>query len=198
MLVIIVEGFGEVEAAPLLVRRWFESRGLPAPEIPRPIRVPKTRLVAQGELERTIEQAARRAGPGGAVLVLIDADDDCATALGQSLRERARLARADLDVAVVLPVREFEAWFLASAASLAGHRGLQANLESPPEPEAVRDAKGWLSARMTKGRTYSPRVDQAALAQALDFRLAARARSFRKFTRDLDAPGEPLRAGGRV
>ena len=91
-LVAIVEGFGEVEAVPLLVRRWFESRGLTAPELPRPIRVPKNRLLAKGELERTVEQAARRAGPDGALLVLVDADDDCAAELGQSLRERATAA----------------------------------------------------------------------------------------------------------
>ncbi|HVF59618.1 MAG TPA: DUF885 family protein [Thermoanaerobaculia bacterium] len=138
-------------------------------------------------MPRTIvEQAARKAGPDGAVLVLVDADDDCAAELGRSLRERARQARADRDIAVVLPVREFEAWFLASAESLGGHRGLPVQLESPPDPEAVRDAKGWLSARMTVGRAYGPQVDQAALAQALDFRLAERAGSFRKFMRDLE------------
>ena len=189
-IVAIVEGFGEVEAVPLLIRRWFESRRLLAPELPRPIRVPKSRLLAAGELERTVEQAARKAGTDGAVLVLVDADDDCAAELGRSLRERARQARADRDIAVVLPVREFEAWFLASAESLGGHRGLPVQLESPPDPEAVRDAKGWLSARMTTGRIYGPRVDQAALAQALDFRLADRAGSFRKFMRDLERLAE--------
>lgn len=143
-IVAIVEGFGEVEAVPLLIRRWW------------------------------------------AVLVLVDADDDCAAELGRSLRERARQARADHDIAVVLPVREFEAWFLASAESLGGHRGLPVQLEAPRDPEAVRDAKGWLSARMPMGRAYGPQVDQAALAQALDFRLAERAGSFRKFMRDLE------------
>lgn len=189
-IVAIVEGFGEVEAVPLLIRRWFESRGLLAPELPRPIRVPKSKLLAAGELERTVEQAARKAGTDGAVLVLVDADDDCAAELGRSLRERARQARADRDIAVVLPVREFEAWFLASAESLGGHRGLRVELESPPDPEAMRDAKGWLTARMTTGRIYGPRVDQAALAQALDFQLAERAGSFRKFMRDLERLAE--------
>jgi hypothetical protein len=184
-LVAIVEGFGEVEAVPLLIRRWFQAKGLLPPEIPRPIRVPKSRLLAAGELERTVEQAARRAGPGGALLVLVDADDDCAAELGRFLRERALRARADRETAVVLPVREFEAWFLASAESLAGHRGLPEHLAPPNDPEAVRDAKGWLSDRMTSGRIYAPRVDQAALAQALDFRLAERSRSFRKFVREL-------------
>jgi hypothetical protein len=185
-IVAIVEGFGEVEAVPILLRRWFELSGLTSPEIPRPIRIPKHRLVAEGELERTIEQAARRAGCDGAILVLVDADDDCAAELGAQLRARAREARRDREVAVVLPVREFEGWLLASAESLSGHRGLQPDLKPPANAEDVRDAKGWLSGHMTRGRIYAPRVDQAALAQALDFQLAQRSSSFRKFLRDLE------------
>ncbi len=185
-IVAIVEGFGEVEAVPLLVRRWFELKGLRTPRLPRPIRVPKNRLLAAGELERTVEQAARHAGPQGAVLVVVDADDDCAKTAGPSIRERAEKARPDRQVGMVLPVREFEAWLVASAESLSGHRGLSSGLAAPADPEAVHDAKGWLSARMTAGRVYSPRVDQAALTQALDFGLAERSRSFRKLLRELE------------
>ena len=186
-LVAVVEGFGEVEAVPLLVRRWFESRNLEVPQIPRPIRIPKRRLLSAGELERTIEQAARRSGPEGAILVLVDADDDCAAELGPRILDRARTARGDRAIAVVLPVVEFEAWLLASAESLGGRRGLPEALQPPDSPEAVRDAKGWLSERMTSGRVYAPTRDQAALAQAIDLTLAERAPSFRKFVRELEA-----------
>lgn len=186
-LVAIVEGVGEVEAIPLLVRRWFESRNLTAPQIPRPIRIPKRRLLAEGELERTIEQAARRCTPDGAILVLVDADEDCAAELGPRILDRARTARRDRTIAVVLPVVEFEAWLLAAAESLGHHRGLPELLEPPADPESIRDAKSWLSDRMTGGRIYAPTRDQAALTHALDLRLAERAPSFRKFVRELEA-----------
>jgi hypothetical protein len=60
----------------------------------------------------------------GGVLVLIDADDDCPAHLGPALLARAREARSDVPVSVVLANREFEAWFLAAAPSLAGNCGL--------------------------------------------------------------------------
>jgi hypothetical protein len=189
-LLAIVEGFGEVEAVPVLIRRWFESRALPAPTIRRPIRVPKQKLLTEGELERTIEQAARRAGAHGVILVLVDADADCAAKLGPALLERARLARPDREIAVVVPVCEFEAWFVASAESLGGCRGLPDGLEAPPDPEAVRDAKSWLSDRMTGGRSYAPTRDQAALVSAIDLTLAQRSRSFRKLVRELERIAE--------
>ena len=162
-IVAIVEGFGDVDAVPLLIRRCFESKGRVAPQIPRPIRIPKHRLLAPGELERAIEQAARRSGSDGTILVLLDADDDCAKDVAGAILERASSARSDRAIGAVLAVREFEAWFLASAESLSGCRGLAQAMEPPNDPEAVRDAKGWLSERMTKGRRYAPRVDQAAL-----------------------------------
>jgi hypothetical protein len=143
-------------------------------------------LVAEGELERAVEQAARRCGLDGGIVILVDADDDAACMLGPDLLVRARRCRPDCRIAVVLPVREFEAWLLASAESLGGCRGLATGLASPNDPEAIRDAKGWLSNQMTAGRIYAPSRDQAALAQALDFALAARSRSFRKFVKELD------------
>jgi len=91
----IVEGHGEREAVPLLVRRIAES--LPTPvyvDAPPAIRIPRTKLVRVGELERAVTLAGMRIAetqPGaGGVLVLIDADDDCAARLGPELLERAR------------------------------------------------------------------------------------------------------------
>jgi len=47
----------------------------------------------------------------------------------------------------------------------------------------VRDAKGWLHARMPKG--YSETVDQPALAAVFDLTAARRSPSFDKLIRDL-------------
>ena len=77
-----------------------------------------------------------------------------------------------MKVAVVLAKREFEAWFLAAAGSLAGHHGLDAELVAPEHPEDIRGAKEWLSARRTDGHPYKPTIDQACLASILDVRQA--------------------------
>jgi hypothetical protein len=125
-----------------------------------------------------------RVGPGGRVLVLLDADDDCPANLARFLLERAR-GHTDLDVSVVLAKREFEAWFLAAAESLRGRRGLSHDLSAPGHPEDVRGAKEWLSHRRTDGHAYSAPIDQPALASAMDLELARRAPSFDKCYREI-------------
>src|SRR5262245_29715289 len=115
----IVEGHGEVEAVPLLIRRVAK---LVAPDlplgIPRPIRVKRDEVVKPGQLERAIELAARQSGLGGAVFVLLDADDDCPAKLASTLLARAAKARSDFLIGLVLAKFEYESWFLAAAESL--------------------------------------------------------------------------------
>ncbi|HEY2291075.1 MAG TPA: DUF4276 family protein [Thermoanaerobaculia bacterium] len=194
-LACIVEGDGDVEAVPIAIRRIIQqiAPGL-VPQF-HPLRVPRTKLVKPGELERSIELAARRAGRGGAIFVVLDSDDDCPATLGPELLDRARRARSDLAISVVLAKREFEAWFLASARSLRGLRGLADDLEPPPDPEAIRGAKEWLTARMPEGRSYVETLDQSALAASMDLLQARAASSFDKFFRDLVAIVEQLTAG---
>ena len=74
----IVEGHGEVDAVPILIRRIAE-RALPGVnvQVPLPIRVERNRLLKARELERAVELAARLTGQDGCILILLDADDDC-------------------------------------------------------------------------------------------------------------------------
>jgi hypothetical protein len=131
--------------------------------------------------------AARTAGNNGAILLLVDADDDCPATLGPSLLRRARQARTNMPIAVVLANREYEAWFLASAASLRSREGLPPDLEAPPEPEKVRDAKGWLSRQMPQGRPYKETIHQLLFTRLFDLALARSADSFDKLCRDISA-----------
>jgi hypothetical protein len=180
---IIVEGHGEVEASPILVRRLLEQQGITGVEIPRPWRLPRGKMLKRTELARAIEMMARKTEPAGALLILLDADDDCPAQLGPRILEWAEQTRRDRPLSVVIAKREFEAWFLGAAESLRGQRGLASNLVAPESPEAVRDAKGWLSSRMPTG--YSETVDQPALASVFDLDAAERVPSFAKLKRDL-------------
>lgn len=183
----IVEGHGEVEAVPTLLRRLVPhlDDGCWA-EVSRPFRVTRGTLGKTGELERYVELAARSFGETGAVLVLLDADDDCAASLGPELLARARARRPDVPIGAVVAVREYEAWFLASAASLRGRRGLELQLEAPGHPQGVRDAKGWLQDRRTDGLAYSPAVDEPALTALFDIDAArGAAPSFDKLCREV-------------
>lgn len=82
---------------------------------------------------------------------------------------------------------EYDAWFLAAAESLAGQKGVKRDVVSPPEPEAVQDAKGWISKRMAPGRSYSPSTDQPALTAVFDMEVARKgAPSFDKLCRAVE------------
>jgi hypothetical protein len=110
----IVEGHGECFAVPILLRRLVDER-CPGTFVrpDGPIRKKRQQLVKPGELERAVELAGRQTQPGDAILVLLDADEDCSAELGPALMARACKARSDRHVIVVLAKPEFEAWFAA-------------------------------------------------------------------------------------
>ena len=182
----IVEGHGEVEAVPILIRR-VASNLYPALPIGRlhPIRVSRSKVIQEGELERAVEFAARKIGGRGAIFILLDSDDDCPARLGPELLCRAQQVHSDLPIAVVLAKREFEAWFLAAAKSLRGQRGLKNNLQPPNDPETIHGAKEWLSNQMNSDRTYRPTLDQPGLTDRFDLDQARQADSFDKCYRDI-------------
>lgn len=180
-IVIIVEGHGEVSAVPILVRRIAEVVAPETvPEVPRPIRMPRHRLLKSGELERVVELAARRSGPDGWILILLDADEDCPKELAPRLLDRAQSARSDRSIRVILARTEYESWFLAAADSIAGHRGLGKRIIAPGEPESIRDPKGWISQHMLARQSYRETLDQPALTAVFDLDMARRSRSFAK------------------
>ncbi len=187
-IVSIVEGHGDQSAVPLLIRRivnaiepgtWVDA--------PTSIRKSRSKLLKEGELERAVTFAALQLdGPGG-ILIVLDADEDCPATLGMQIRERARAARPDKRIEVVLAKQEFEAWVIASATSLAGRRNLLPNLQAPQNPEELRDAKGWLTRNSQPGRPYKETIDQPAFAELLDLEAAKCTPSFRKLWRDLES-----------
>jgi hypothetical protein len=182
----IVEGHGECEAVPLLIRRIALDidPGL-VPEVLKPLRVPAAKLQKPDELDRTIQLAALKLGGSGGILILIDCDDDCPAEVGPALLERARLIRGDIPISVVLAKREYEAWFIAAAESLKSKRSLSSTLSSPDDPESIRGAKEWLSRQMPTGVRYSETTDQAALTAVFDMHAARRVDSFDKCYREI-------------
>ena len=186
-IVAIVEGDGEVEAVPALIRRIHVevSAGVPL-EVGRPVRVPRDRLLKDGELERYLGLAANVAGADGRILVLLDANGDCPADLAPDILRRTRTARPDRRIEVVLAKCEYESWFIATIDSLRGARGIAPDAGVPPDPESIRGAKEWLRGRM--GGRYSPTADQTALTTRFDMASARRrSRSFDKMWRAVSA-----------
>jgi len=185
----IVEGHGECEAVPILIRRIAQiiDPGF-VPKVLPPLRVPASRLMKQGEMERSVDLAGRKLLGQGGILIVLDCDWDngCPATDGPALLSRAMDVRSDLPIAVVLAKREFEAWFLAAAESLRGKHSLPNDLESPAEPEGIRGAKEWLTDKMPYGRSYAETMDQPAFTAIFDMDLARRADSFDKCYRSIE------------
>ncbi|MCU0913439.1 MAG: DUF4276 family protein [Planctomycetes bacterium] len=184
----LVSGHGEVEAVPVLVHRIAKAV-LPGTMVTLDpvLRVPEAHLLKEGELERQVERAARKMRGGRGIFILIDCDRDggCSATEGPALVHRARRARADMEISVVLAKKEYEAWFIAAAQSLRGKCGLPQDLVGAPDPENVRGAKEWLSRHMPRNRRYAETADQAALTSVFDMQVARCADSFDKCYREI-------------
>jgi hypothetical protein len=181
---LIVEGHADVYALPLLLRRLIQ---LLDPQLQvsvlDPLRLPRGQMVKDGELRRAVELMARKVGPEGRILIVLDADDDLPCQLGPRLLTMARTHRPDRDISVVVATREYETWFLSAAESLRGQRGLPLDLEAPSHPEGIKGAKEWLGQRMADG--YTETIDQPALTMLFDLVAARRSDSFDKLVREV-------------
>jgi hypothetical protein len=152
-------------------------------------------------VEKAVERLTRQLRAPRGILILIDADTDCPAELGPTLLERARGARPDIPIGLVLAKREFEAWFLASIESLRGQRGISEDAAMTAGPEDVRDAKGRLTRMMVGSGAYHETRDQPALTAIFDMNLARkRSDSFDKCWREIErllaeASGKPVQEG---
>lgn len=193
----IVEGHGEVTAAPVLLRRllWDHAQCF-GMNVGTPIR----RTCAQFRREDEVSKMVRLAllqPDCAAVLLLFDGEDDCPFELAAKVRGWAQAAAGQIPCEVVIAYREYETWFLASVESLRGRWGIADDAGSPANPEAKRDAKGALEEFMPRERGYSETGDQDAMSAVFDMALAHRRnRSFRKLVKSvgdlLGQLGQPI------
>jgi hypothetical protein len=160
----IVEGHGEVQAVPILVRRIaHEIYEIPV-DVNQPHRLPRPKICTPAELDRALRLQVAKAGPGGGVLVIFDSDEDDPETIVSEVQSVARVHGGQ--VAVAVAVKEFEAWFLAALPSLLGHRDVRDDAEYVRDPEGKRNCKKELELLMTE--SYSETRHQAAFAAIMD------------------------------
>lgn len=204
-LVLFVEGWGDQQAAPVLVRRILGE--LP-PELrsamfvdDKPFRVKGTQYLTgkrDKEWIQYLEEAAKRKTFGG-VLLLLDAEDHnrggkrtmCLVEVARELADRARTAGAGkmFSVGVVFLLQEFESLFIAGYESLPKRKSgvqLPENVE-----EAPRNAKGWLKKHLEDG--YGEIPNQKEMAEIVDIELI-RQQNLKSFGRLERAVAELARA----
>lgn len=189
----IVEGHGEVNAVPLLLRRLRDEAGAFDLQIGTPIRRTRTQLVREETLRQAVE-LARRQTNCSSILILLDGDDDCPRELAPRLAAWAQAAAAGIPSAVVVAHREYEAWFLAAIESLRGQRGIRVDASHRDDPESARGAREALEDLMIAGSSYHTTADQPALTAMFD--MATAYRFSRSFRRMVGAFGTLARAQG--
>jgi len=176
----IVEGDGEVNAVPVLLRRLRDLANAYPLDVNSPIRRPRADLVRQDGIRKAV-RLARKQQDCAAILIVYDSDDDCPKDLAPQVQAWGQAEVSPLPCYVVMPAREFEAWFLATIESLRGVRRILNDATSHPDPESRRGATEELRKRMQPNRSYSKPVDQPALAARFDMEMAyRRCRSFRR------------------
>jgi len=176
----IVEGHGEVEAVPVLLRRLRDLAQAHPIEVNPPIRRHRSDFFDETALRKAV-RLARKQENCDAILLLFDGDGDHDCPLEQvpEILGWAQEEAAGKPCFAVMAYREYEAWFLASIESLRGRRGIRQDAQSHPQPEAPQGAKGQLEDRMEEGRSYHETADQPALTALFDMEPAYRqCRSF--------------------
>lgn len=173
-IVPIVEGLGEMEAAPALLRRILHER---SDHYDVNVLPPKN-ANGKGRLVRRFEDFLRYAASEdgcAAILVLLDADDDCPVELGTELASRASSINVHVPTVIVCAKREYESWFLASDENFQG------------EAEEYSGAKQWLNRRFADGLTYKETKDQVRFSATMDMDAAYEtSRSFRRLCNAVD------------
>ncbi|ASR56126.1 DUF4276 family protein [Cellulomonas sp. PSBB021] len=191
----VVEGHGEVQGLPVLLRRIAAERHDCNALVSKPHRVPRGKMTHRPtELQAAVRLQAARLPDGGVLLVLADSDDDEPAQLADDLKQTVDGAAVGARVAVAVAVKEYEAWFLAGVQSLRSHRSVLDDAAYAGDPELPRSPKDKLAALMVE--PYGSVRHQPAFNALLDIDAAAeRSPSFRRFLGAIDAAiADALRA----
>jgi hypothetical protein len=178
----IVEGQGEVDAFPVLLRRLIaEANVYYEVDVGKPIRRKQSQFRNREDIEKAVK-LARFQKACDAIAILFDGEDDCPREIAEKVRRWAQAAAGHTPCEVVVAYREYETWFLASIDSLRGRFGIRDDAAVPILPESKRDAKDALEDYMTpRNRAYSETRDQPGMSSVFDMSLAYKNnRSFRK------------------
>jgi hypothetical protein len=172
-----------VRAIPELLRRLSVAAQAHTLGVNAPIKRPRSDLTRQEGIRKAV-RLARMRPECAAILIVFDSDDDCPKHLAPQVQSWAASEAAPVPCFVVMPAREYEAWFLATIESLRGGRGILPQASSAPDPEIRRGAAEEVRKRTARNRGYNKTADQPAFPARFDMAIAyGRCRSFRRMVR---------------
>jgi len=172
----IVEGPGDVDSVPLLLRRLLHERhNVFDVEIAR-----QYRYGENGKVTRNFSRQALAAAKEGVPLLwTLDCDDGCPV-------EWANHFEQIIPAGITVPIkfaffqREYECMFLAEHDCLVAELAINPATPRSSHPENIRGAKERISKMMPAGAAYKETVHQARLTARMDLNNAlANSRSLR-------------------
>ena len=186
-LQLLVEGEGDMQAAPVLLRRLLheELRRYDWQTDPRHTMKVWGLAKLRQNLPKFIEHLRGKTCDGA--MILLDLEDQLPCQEAPALAEEiAALQPLPFPVVIVFAYKEYEAWFLAGISSIAARvTYLDSNLTYAADPEAKRGPKKWLDKQMLPTIKYKEVLHQAEFTRYLDFGQARRAPSFQRLERAL-------------
>jgi hypothetical protein len=181
----IVEGPGDIEAVPLLIRRICYELGCSFDAIVAPpMKVQRGKMVQEESIRQYVRIASLTPGCN-LILLFTDTDDDCAKEISELLHPWIRREGIGVPCEIIAIPREYECWFIAAAESLRGVRGIRGIATSHHDPESVRNPKKLLSEWMAGTTAYHETAD---LTQRVDLEaVRTKCRSFRRLVQKIQA-----------
>jgi len=175
---LVVEGRGEIQAVPALLRKRLEEKGDYRDIVGKPVPCNgRFNALRPRGIEGYVAVAAARPGCRG-VLVVLDGEGDAVCELGPELAKRASQHSAGKEVVTCLADAKYEDWLVSSAESLE-----LPNLAYRPEADAVKVLREALHPIKYVKPIWQPKL---TYRMSLDL-AASRNQSLARFLRKFDA-----------
>ena len=183
-IVPVVEGDGDAAAFPELLVRilWniYDRHDVSVAQGKTKVVKANSRQKLENRLDSFLKHAQKKPGCG-AILILVDADDECPVTLAKRLSQRCNDIGTSCPVQIVCARRSYESWFLASLDTIKGRHDIPDTAALLRDAEEVPNPKRWLTDQMPSGQAYKETSHQASLSSAIDLDLARlNSRSFRR------------------
>lgn len=166
----VVEGEGDFDAFPILLRNILYSHSLFGIQVLNPPHKRGDLVKIKNRFNEYFQDAIKY---GAAVIWVTDFDVDgcsCVAETQSEMRSLANNIRPSWPIEFVFMVKEYETLFLADPNATRKVLGqISQSKAFPANPETVRDAKGWLINAMPQGFAYKSTVHQAKITAALNF-----------------------------
>ena len=170
-LLTIVEGDGDVRAAPILIRRILEKNGIFDVKL-----LPAQRRGEYPSVKKHFDTcfmaAIKEISP---ILWIMDFDSkgyDCPYQEAEQLLSRAQALHPNWPLKIAFLIKEYEVLFLYDEkATRAVFPDIPKQVEFPKNPQEIRGAKEWISDKRPSGMAYKETVHQAKITAHLDLDL---------------------------